>query len=160
MGTKGFEVGDALVLCDAGGGTVDLISYEISSFEPLTPAELAPPIGGLAGSLMPNKRFEEWIKIVVGERAYPDLREHDFHREAMKTFDKIIKPGLRSRDDEEQFVTFPKAQLKDSLDKGLQSNSISVTGPTLYKIFEPIFMENNKLVNEQINAIRLRRMEK
>ena len=28
------KVGDAFVLCDAGGGTVDLISYEITKLEP------------------------------------------------------------------------------------------------------------------------------
>ena len=77
---------------------------------------------------MLNKRFEEWIKTVVGERAYLDLREQDSYRLAMRTFDENIKPGFRSRDDEEQYVTFPKANLADNPSRGLQSNTVTVTG--------------------------------
>ena len=77
---------------------------------------------------MLNKRFEEWVKTIVGERAYLDLREHDSYRLAMKMFDDNIKPGFRSRDDEEQYVTFPKANLQDSPEKGLKSDTITVTG--------------------------------
>lgn len=29
-----IQVGDAFVICDAGGGTVDLISYEITALSP------------------------------------------------------------------------------------------------------------------------------
>ena len=77
---------------------------------------------------MLNKRFEEWVKNVVGERAYLDLREQDSYRIAMKTFDDNIKPDFRSRDDEEQYVTFPKAGLTDDPAKGLQSDTITVNG--------------------------------
>jgi hypothetical protein len=38
-------VGDAFVLCDAGGGTVDLISYEVDSVTPLELKELVPGTG-------------------------------------------------------------------------------------------------------------------
>ena len=40
MGDKGLAVGDAFVVCDAGGGTVDLISYEITSLKPFELKEL------------------------------------------------------------------------------------------------------------------------
>jgi hypothetical protein len=45
MGDKGLEVGDAFVVCDAGGGTVDLISYEIMSKKPFELKELVPSKG-------------------------------------------------------------------------------------------------------------------
>jgi hypothetical protein len=60
---------------------------------------------------MLNLRFEQWVKDIVGEKAFLDLRETDSFRLAMKTFDENIKPGFRSRDDEEQYVNFPKANL-------------------------------------------------
>ena len=160
MGNKGLRVGDALVLCDAGGGTVDLISYEVKSLDPFDLGELTEATGGLAGSLMMNKRFEEYVKAVVGERAYLDLREQDSYRHAMKTFDESIKPGFRSKDDEDQFVNFPKANLKDNPKMNLQSNTITVTGSTLHVIFEPIFKGINKMINEQISKVRLRRVDK
>jgi uncharacterized protein YxjI len=40
------KVGDAFVICDAGGGTVDLISYEITQLKPsLELKELVPGKG-------------------------------------------------------------------------------------------------------------------
>ena len=45
MGDKGLDVGDAFVVCDAGGGTVDLISYEIVNRTPFELKELVPSKG-------------------------------------------------------------------------------------------------------------------
>lgn len=40
-----LQAGDAFVLCDAGGGTVDLISYEVDNVDPLELKELVPGTG-------------------------------------------------------------------------------------------------------------------
>jgi uncharacterized protein YxjI len=45
MGDKGLKIGDAFVICDAGGGTVDLISYEIVSLKPFEIKELVAATG-------------------------------------------------------------------------------------------------------------------
>ncbi len=84
--------------------------------------------GGLAGSLMLNKRFEEWVKDIVGERAYIELRETNGYRLAMKQFDESIKPAFRSRDDENQYINFPMANVKDDPAKRIKSNCITLTG--------------------------------
>ena len=107
---------------------MDLVSYEIKKLVPMELAELARPTGGLAGSLMINKRFAEWVKTIVGERQYIDLRETNAYRLAMRQFDEIIKPGFRSRDDEDQFLNFPMANLQDDPAKGVKSNCITLTG--------------------------------
>jgi hypothetical protein len=39
------KAGDAFVICDAGGGTVDLISYEIINLNPMQLKELVPGKG-------------------------------------------------------------------------------------------------------------------
>jgi hypothetical protein len=77
---------------------------------------------------MLNLRFEQWVKDVVGERAFFDLKETDAFRLAMKQFDESIKPGFRSRDDDDQYVNFPMANLADYPAKGLKSNCITMTG--------------------------------
>ena len=55
-------VGDTFVLCDAGGGTVDLISYTVTSLNPILEVdEAAPGTGGVCGSTFLNRRFEEYL---------------------------------------------------------------------------------------------------
>lgn len=41
------QAGDAILVCDAGGGTVDLMSYEIKKLDPLELTELVAPTSQL-----------------------------------------------------------------------------------------------------------------
>lgn len=55
-----IKVGDTFVLCDAGGGTVDLISYRVSALRPLLEIEEASPgSGSLCGSSFLNRIFQK-----------------------------------------------------------------------------------------------------
>lgn len=156
---QGLEVGDAIVICDAGGGTVDLVSYEIMSLVPLELKELAPPSGGIAGSMLINGLFEDWVKDTVGERAFLDLRETNGFRLGMKDFDEKVKPAFQSRDDGEVYVNFPMADIPDNPSKGIKANALTLTGETLHKIFEPVFRDIDKLVAEQVAKVRIKRLQ-
>lgn len=52
-------VGDNFIVCDAGGGTVDLISYEICSLSPLRLQECVSGTGALCGGALLNIRFRK-----------------------------------------------------------------------------------------------------
>jgi len=47
-----LRIGDAFVLCDAGGGTVDLITYEVVKLEPFLELKELVPGTGRPPSLM------------------------------------------------------------------------------------------------------------
>lgn len=68
------------------------------------------------------------MKNIVGERAYIELRDTNGYRLAMKQFDESIKPAFRSRDDEDQYINFPMANLKDDPSRKIKSNCITLTG--------------------------------
>ena len=54
--------GDTFVICDAGGGTVDLISYTVSRLKPILRLdEAASGTGGLCGSSYLNRIFENFL---------------------------------------------------------------------------------------------------
>lgn len=62
MDPHDIMVGDTFVLCDAGGGTVDLISYTVTSLKPiLTVDEAAPGTGGVCGSTFLNRIFQSHL---------------------------------------------------------------------------------------------------
>lgn len=123
-----LTVGDAFVLCDAGGGTVDLISYEIVSLHPLQVKELVPGTGGMAGSLGLNKRFEQKVKEILGPAVFRELREEKGYGIALQRFDREVKPAFRGGMDEEYYVNFPMVSLDDNVDENLESGCWTVTG--------------------------------
>ena len=58
-----IKIGDTFVLCDAGGGTVDLITYKVSSLKPILKlAEASPGNGSLCGASFLNRGFREFLQ--------------------------------------------------------------------------------------------------
>lgn len=63
MDPHNIKVGDTFVLCDAGGGTVDLISYKVKALKPMLQiTEAAPGSGSSCGSTFLNRIFQKFLK--------------------------------------------------------------------------------------------------
>lgn len=64
-----IKKGDTFVLCDAGGGTVDLISYTVSALKPkLQLSEASPGSGSLCGSSFLNRIFQRFLEEKLGNQ--------------------------------------------------------------------------------------------
>lgn len=86
--SHGLEVDDTIIIVDAGGGIVDLISYTISKLEPsLELVEAAPGSGGLFGSSFLNKRFADLLEQKIG---HFEAFNAELRTEAMDTFEKTV----------------------------------------------------------------------
>ena len=58
-----LKVGDTIILCDAGGGTCDLISYTVLALKPtLNVTEASPGSGSLCGGNFLNLRFKDFLE--------------------------------------------------------------------------------------------------
>ncbi|KAL8887793.1 MAG: hypothetical protein Q9215_004678 [Flavoplaca cf. flavocitrina] len=156
---KALSIGDAFVLCDAGGGTVDLISYEITALAPrLELKELVTGKGGMAGSLGLNKRFAQAVKNIVGEDQYFHLRKETGFEQAMNQFDKNIKTAFRGDLDEDYYVNFPMANLIDDHAYRLMANCWNMKGDDVKKIFQPLITDIERMVEDQVNLVRVKRL--
>ncbi|KAK0648651.1 putative hsp70 protein [Cercophora newfieldiana] len=156
-----LNVGDAFVVCDAGGGTVDLISYEIVAITPtLQLKELVPGTGGMAGSLGLNQRFLDAVKNLVGEDQYHELRKTKGYWLAERCFDREIKKAYRGDPNEEYFVTFPMADLEDDRGNGLVSNTWRMTGKDMEAIFAPLITDILRLIDDQVKSVKIKRPDK
>lgn len=120
--------GDSFVLCDAGGGTVDLITYEVKNIHPLELAELVPGAGGMVGSLGLNKLFEQTVRGLVGEYQFESLKGSIGWSKALLEFDKTIKIGFNGDVTDVHYVNFPMAKLKDDPTERLVANCWEMTG--------------------------------
>ncbi|EAW11693.1 uncharacterized protein ACLA_093920 [Aspergillus clavatus NRRL 1] len=147
--------GDAVLICDAGGGTVDLISYCVKSIHPLRLEEATAGTGNICGSVLLDKRFEDHLIGILGERKYRNLSQKS--REfAMKYWQENIKPhfaGLSDEDDSgysgvDYFV--PLAGVGDKRMIGLESGLLTLSQQTTGGIFNPVVDEIEALIQEQM----------
>ncbi|KAL9606970.1 MAG: hypothetical protein Q9167_008069, partial [Letrouitia subvulpina] len=81
-----------------------------------------------AGSLMLNKKFEDYLKSVIDEEEFFSLRKTESFRSAMMKFNDEIKQDFVSSNKKTYFVDFPGAHLTNQPDLNLKSNRITLTG--------------------------------
>lgn len=79
--------GECFMILDAGGGTVDLISYVIQQLYPLVVDEAVPGSGDVCGGATVTNRFKKWLVAKVGEVDYFD---DEVLREAVDAFETQV----------------------------------------------------------------------
>lgn len=149
-----LKAGDNFVVCDAGGGTVDLIAYKITRLNPLRVEESAVGTGGLCGSVLLNYRFEEHVKQRIGTERYNWMREKKTKtwNMAQNYFDQSVKHNFN--DDEYAEVSVPFPGLPDDEEAGLDSGFLVMSAQQIKDIFDPVIQEVIQLVENQVNSIR------
>ncbi|MCJ1259426.1 hypothetical protein MMC24_007263 [Lignoscripta atroalba] len=148
MDPHNIRVGDTFLLCDAGGGTVDLISYTVSALKPvLKIQEATPGTGSLCGSSFLNRIFQKFVQEKLGNDPGWD---EDVLEEAMKRFELVIKRQFRGTSGEEFMVPVPG--VRDNARLGVRRGRLRLTGADVKTIFEPVVQEVITLVTGQISA--------
>ena len=151
---SGLKEGDNFIVCDAGGGTVDLIAYKVTQVSPLRVEESAVGTGGLCGSAFLNYRFEDHVKERIGTERYHMMREKKPKTWMMglRYFEEFVKRNFNEEEHSEVNVPFPG--LPDDEEAGLESGFLVMTADQVKNIFEPVIKEVMALVEGQVGAIK------
>lgn len=156
-----LKVGDVYVIADCGGGTVDLISYEVASVEPrLQVHECVGGTGGLCGSTALNRRFKALVKERIGTREWENMSTIA-RSNTMLHFDEYLKPTFcpaessNEEDDEFDVDSYPchvPGVAADPARGIIPAGYLMLTTEEMKGIFEPTFLEITTLVQQQITA--------
>ncbi|KAI5209900.1 hypothetical protein E4T39_00616 [Aureobasidium subglaciale] len=152
---KLLNASDTFIVLDCGGGTVDLIAYEVQSLGPLRLEEAASGIGALCGGAFLNLRFEDLVRARIGSDAFDILREKKpkLWPVALKNFEEFIKRNFNplssntEYDKKKFYVQFPGAQ--DDLAAGIEDGFLVVSTAEIAEIFRPIVDSVIDLVERQ-----------
>jgi molecular chaperone DnaK (HSP70) len=113
----GLMIGDTVVVVDAGGGTVDLISYTITNLRPILEVqEAAPGSGALCGSTFLNMRFAKFLKAKLGQE---DGFDDEVMAEAMEQFEKKVKRQFTLQAAPDETYTIPVGGLANNRQLGI-----------------------------------------
>ncbi|KAK1760334.1 hypothetical protein QBC47DRAFT_3712 [Echria macrotheca] len=164
---RGFKTGDTFVLCDAGGGTVDLISYKITSLYPrMQVKEVVSATGAAVGSMMINNGFERYLRQILGDDVLARMKDKGgvAFNAVMREFDQKIKPYFQSAehwddggdedDDAINNIINLGITIDDDPDHNITDNNLTITGDVLEEIFDPLVTATEKLVREQIDGVK------
>ncbi|KHO00399.1 Heat shock protein Hsp70 [Metarhizium album ARSEF 1941] len=150
MRNTGLRQGDTCVICDAGGGTVDLSSYRVLSLKPtVSLLQVARASGGLCGSSFLNRIFEDYLKKrLQGHVKKWGAREMRWLKSSVdKWFEQEVKPHFDGSDDG-YFCRETDALGENT---GIPNNMIRISGKDIReKIFDPVVERIQVLVRDQI----------
>ncbi|KAI0010681.1 hypothetical protein F4779DRAFT_616315 [Xylariaceae sp. FL0662B] len=145
-----MNVGDSFLVLDAGGGTVDLITYTTKAMDPVVEViEATEGTGDFCGSSRVNDRF---IQFITSKLQHEEGWDEDVLYHAVDRFDNSIKrrftmSSLTKR--ETFFVPVPGLGL--NRDIGLtRRGRFELRAENLHMFFEPDIIRIIQLVKEQI----------
>lgn len=156
MQPKQLKVGNNYVVCDAGGGTVDLISYEIKSKDPLRVEESVEGSGACCGGAVLNAEFEKLIRSKMGDYAFSELCKNrpKAWTSAMNFFESYVKRVYDPSSPKSFNIPFPGVANDDDAD--IDEGFMRLSSREVGNMFKPILLDILNLVKGQIDSLRLK----
>jgi hypothetical protein len=143
------------MICDAGGGTVDLAIYKIiGEMANLEIAEMCARSGANCGSLFLDLRFRELVKAL--------LEDHPAHLDPaslayfMHSFSETDKLAYMGEIDDEKMFQFTCFNVDDPHDSsvGLVNGELAIPGLLLRReVFSPVVAQVLDLIEEQTKKV-------
>lgn len=135
-----FSKNDGFILCDMGGGTVDLISYKVTSVSPIVVEEVTVGSGDQCGGTFVDRAFLQWLERRLGTEDFVQIagcRSEEIPRTMLskkagrmvQDFILEVKGGF-SGDEHESFMLrlpSPLNAIVDDPKRGIEDGDIKIT---------------------------------
>ncbi|KAL5450345.1 hypothetical protein PMIN07_008898 [Paraphaeosphaeria minitans] len=160
-----LAVGDGFVVCDMGGGTVDLISYKVASVNPTMLEEATIGTGDQCGGSFVERAFLQWLEDKLG---HDDFREvagcsaADMSRTSiparlgrmMQEFTACAKSGFQDSDTEDYELRLPTPLniIARDTSRAIVNGEILITAKDLEKMFSHPLRRTGELLLAQVKA--------
>lgn len=146
-----LKEGDCFTVCDAGGGTVDLITYTISSLQPLQLQEVAVGTGALCGAVYLDRRFEDFVADKIGKDQF-EAMDHRAKFQMKQYWETYMKREFSQKlpHEEEEDFSVPVMGIPDSEDGRVRGGFLRVSHAEVKEIFEPIVNQVLELLGAQV----------
>ena len=124
-----IKVNDHFVLVDAGGGTVDLISYKVTRIAPTYGVEEAVVgSGDKCGATFVEKEFLNWLKNWIGDEAYTKIPPAKLrHGNRLMDDFETYKMGFSGAEEDFQLMLPRECGIEEDDDKNIEDFTLSFT---------------------------------
>ncbi|KAL2834215.1 hypothetical protein BDW59DRAFT_44951 [Aspergillus cavernicola] len=155
-----IKKGDVYVICDAGGGTVDLISYEIMDTNPIAMREAVEGRGGLCGGIFIDEAFEAICKRRLGRR-WDNLSKKGVNEVMRGEWEQFIKPQFKPNSTKKEWIVsipaeaFGRSNLDDlSKQPNIKQGRVHFRDCDIEQAFANSFAGIDALVDRQIQKAK------
>ncbi|KAF1986767.1 actin-like ATPase domain-containing protein [Aulographum hederae CBS 113979] len=152
-GLLNLKIHDAILIVDCGGGTVDLIAYEVEEEQPFSVAECTTGSGDSCGSTALNRNFSNILRAKIRKMKLPDgsRTAGKVYAKCIMDFENRIKADFRNNGQKWAVDVGIEAEFPDA---GIEEGYMTFTNEEILQCFEPVVNRILELVRNQIIAIQ------
>jgi molecular chaperone DnaK (HSP70) len=133
-----FAKDDGFILCDMGGGTVDLISYKVAKLSPVVVEEITIGSGDQCGGTFVDRAFLHWLELRLGTEDFIKIagcRSEQIPRtmlskkaaRMLQNFTLEIKGGFSGTETYTLPLPNPLSAIEDDEERGIEDGEIRIT---------------------------------
>jgi molecular chaperone DnaK (HSP70) len=133
-----LAVGDGFIVCDMGGGTVDLISYRVKSLQPTVIEEATIGNGAQCGGSFVDRAFLRWLEGRLGTSDFVKIagcRSEEIPRvslnkksaKILQDFTMEVKTGFSGSEIGYLVLPNPLSAIEEDKARGIRDGEITVT---------------------------------
>lgn len=133
-----LAVGDGFIVCDMGGGTVDLIAYRVASVQPTVIEEATVGNGAQCGGSFIDRAFLQWLELRLGTDDFikiagcrsEELPRTSLNRKAAKLlqdFTMEVKSGFSGTQTNYLLLPNPLSAIDDDEKRGISDGDLKIT---------------------------------
>ncbi|ORY17048.1 hypothetical protein BCR34DRAFT_597140 [Clohesyomyces aquaticus] len=149
-----------VLVCDCGGGTVDIVTYKVSrgagdklKFEKLLPGE-----GAMCGSTKIDRNFHDWMNKTFGDH-YRNLSPKIKNPSSLffRSFEdaKCVFTGPNHTTPSMEVSPIPM-NAPDSINYDREYHTVILTTENMLGLFQPVVVEILRLIGTQVAAVEKR----
>ncbi|KAH6980884.1 hypothetical protein BKA56DRAFT_485877 [Ilyonectria sp. MPI-CAGE-AT-0026] len=147
-----IQEGESFVVCDAGGGTVDVISYTVISYRPFHIKECVKGDGKLSGAVRIDEAFENHLKGKTKLR-FKSLNQAEYNTFVMEDWERGAKRSFSNEKQSRQFFLRPPSKAYKKMDLWRGKDTFSISSEEMKAFFSRSLTGIRSLVNEQYKQV-------
>ncbi|KAG7287659.1 hypothetical protein NEMBOFW57_007172 [Staphylotrichum longicolle] len=157
-----IKAGDSFVVVDCGGGTVDLISYEVVSLSPMVVKECIKGQGGLCGSVFVDEALTSILEREFGKKQWAKMSTDSRKDLLYEKWELGIKSSFGG-DEKIWKFTMPFECLDKKALKAIQARNplpkITITDNDIRGAFDMVLGKILQMLDEQVQAVQRKNLK-
>jgi hypothetical protein len=160
-----LAIDDGFVICDMGGGTVDLISYRVAELLPTIVEEATVGTGHQCGGSFIDRAFLKWLEDRIGAAHFLKIagcRSEDIPRTSLSSklgrmvqdFTLEVKTGFSGKETNFLRLPAPLSAIEDDTARGISDGEILISSGDMTDMFEFPIRQTCDLIDGQIEQAR------
>lgn len=152
-GMPEIKEGESFIVCDAGGGTVDVISYTVISIRPFRVKECVPGQGKLCGAVRVDEAFEAHLTGKTNLRLQ-SISRSEYNTFVIDDWERGAKRNFSNAHDPQNFHLRPPMRAYRARDRWKGKDYFAISREEMATFFSKSMTGIRRLVSEQHKKVR------